>query len=66
MLLRAGDPRRRARAAELLSHALQVADASHLHVIGVTCQNLAKHHGLSLAEPASSGERNGLRRESKA
>jgi hypothetical protein len=62
LLLRAGDPRRRARATELLSHALQLADASQLHVFGVTCRNLAKHHGVSLVEPASTGERSGLRR----
>jgi predicted acetyltransferase len=59
MLLRPGDPRRRSRATELLSHALELADTAQLRTIAVTCRNLAKHHAVSLAEPASTGERSG-------
>jgi len=64
MLLRAGDSRRRASAAELLSRALVLAEQSQLKSIAGVCRSLAERHGVSLDRVASSGELRGRQRES--
>jgi tetratricopeptide (TPR) repeat protein len=51
MLLLAGEPNRRAAAAELLSNAWQLADRHQLHSINVIAKRLAARHGIRLSTP---------------
>jgi DNA-binding winged helix-turn-helix (wHTH) protein len=57
MLLRAGDTRRRARVAELLSNALELADQSQLQSIAAVCRGLAERHGVGLERLASAARK---------
>ena len=54
MLLRSGDARRRAAAAELLTNALQLSRTFELHSLTHVAQRLAKHHGISAERLGSS------------
>jgi hypothetical protein len=53
MLLRAGESRRRERATELLSRALELADKSQLRSLVVVCRSLAERHDVKLERLAS-------------
>jgi hypothetical protein len=57
LLLRSGDASRRARAAELVSNAHQLATDYQLHALMLVCRALAKRHGLSLDRTVAPSER---------